>query len=75
MNNIKSIVIGACTLVEIGCIATLAAVAIKRNNEAYEAEKECTVLTIRNLVKDLQIDDLKREVKDLKDKYENKEES
>lgn len=31
-------IVGICTLIELGCVTALAAIGLKRNNDAYKAE-------------------------------------
>ena len=62
-------------VMSLGSISVLEAIALKRNKDAYEAEQLCTALEMSNSVKDLRINVLEKEVEELKQKYENKEES
>lgn len=36
--SMKNVVLGVCTLVEVGCVAALAGIGLKRNNDCYKAE-------------------------------------
>lgn len=75
--KIKDLVLGVCTLVEVGCIIGLAGLGFKRNNDWYKAECElintqCELYNaeIQNIVKDSKIKQMENEIKQLKAKYE-----
>lgn len=69
------VLIGLCTTVEVVCISALAAIGLKRNNDAYKAECELLKSKIDCMFKDAEIKILEKELSDLKEKYEVKEES
>ena len=65
-------VVGLCTLVELGCITTLAAIGFKRNKDTYNTklkaiELECKLweAEFNNSIKDATIERLTRKLKDL----------
>jgi hypothetical protein len=73
--------LGLCTAVELACIGGLAAIGLKRNNDAYKAEVKCVELEwelIREkmdwVIKDMEIKTLKKELEQLK-KQQQEEES
>lgn len=72
--KIRKIVFGVGTLIELGCIATLAAIGLKRNQDAYNAEMECINLELANIHKDIKISMLEHDLKQLKAEHEVKEE-
>lgn len=81
MSKFDKFVYGACTLIELGSIVGLAVLGLKRNEECYEAQMECSNLRIKLIdkeieacMKDCEIAELKNEVDDLKEKYESKNE-
>lgn len=81
MGKFEKFVFGACTLVELGSIIGLAGLALKRNQECYEAECKnielsCDLIKkeIDMMSKDREIKNLEQEVEDLKNKYESTEE-
>ncbi len=66
-------VVGLCTAIELGCIVSLAAIGLKRNNDCYKAEckaigTECKLLgkELELWSKDLEIKILKEELAELK---------
>ena len=66
--------LGLCTAVELVCIGGLTAIGLKRNNDAYKAEIKCIDLEWKLLkeqldvaCKDIEIEQLKRELKKLKE--------
>lgn len=66
-------IFGLCTAVELVCIGGLAAIGLKRNNDAYNAEVKCVELEWKILTKeldlvtkDMEIEALKKELKKLK---------
>ena len=69
--------LGLCTAVELACIGGLAAIGLKRNNDAYKAEVKCVDLEWKLLkeqldvaCKDIEIERLKRELNKLKKQQE-----
>lgn len=67
---------GLCTIVELGCIVSLAGIGLKRNNDAYKAEckrieAECNLMRceIDGVFKDMRIKQLEEELEELKSKY------
>lgn len=82
MKGINKLAVGVCDLVVIGSILSLAAIGLKRNEDAYKAEVKlsreqmdhlCTRTKLvlaesKNRV-------LEKEIKELKQKYEVKEEA
>jgi hypothetical protein len=74
-DKLKGIIAGVGTLMELGCIAALAAIGLKRNNDAYEAEMKCIDLELANIHKDVKISMLEYDMKQLKEKYEIEEEA
>lgn len=69
----KDVVVLAGIVVELGCLASLARIALKRNNECYNAqcdlvqeqfEHACTKLDM--VYRDVKIQELEKELKDLK---------
>ena len=65
---------GLCTAVELLCIGGLTVIGLKRNNDAYKAEVKCVDLEWKLLkeqldgaCKDIEIEQLKRELKKLKE--------
>lgn len=80
MTKFEKFVYGVCTLIELGSIIGLAGMALKRNQECYEAEIKAINLEaelckkeIDGIYKNAEIKKLKQEVADLKTKYESKE--
>lgn len=80
-NKLDNFVTGVAGLINLGCIVALAGMGLKRNNDCYKAECENIDLRCEMLDKDIRamtdkwkIDDLEREVKTLKEKYESGEE-
>lgn len=82
MKGINKLAVGVCSLVEIGCILSLTAIGLKHNNDAYNAEIElgrerldhlCT--KTRLIVEESRSRTLEKEIKELKQKYEVKEEA
>lgn len=78
----KKLVIGVCTLIEVGCIAGLAAIGLKRNKDCYKAECELINEEIEHLktqcdlyISDAKVKKLEQEIAELKTKYEVAEES
>ena len=66
-------IVGLCTVVELGCLAGLAAIGLKRNNDCYKAkcelldERHKHLITIINCVaKDYEIEQLNKELEELK---------
>lgn len=81
MSKFDKFVYGACTLIELGSIVGLAVLGLKRNQECYEAQMECSDLRVKLIGKEIdacinegKIKLLEREVNDLKAKYEPCEE-
>lgn len=73
MNDMKDFVVKLCTIVELGCLAGLAGIALKRNKDAYDAEMKSayadlalTFAKMDNELKDLQIEQLEKQVEELK---------
>lgn len=72
-NKLKDLVVGVATLIELGCIAGLAGIAFKRNNDCYKAE--CELISTKaelfckemeQIDKDYKIKKLEKELKELK---------
>lgn len=70
-------IMGVCTVMELGCIAGLAAIGLKRNKDAYNAEMkyiktscELACEQINGICKDAEIRKLKKELEILKGKTE-----
>ena len=68
---------GVCTIIELGCIVSLAGIGLKRNNDAYKAEckrieAECNLMRceIDGVLKDMKIKQLEEELAELKNKNE-----
>lgn len=66
------------TMVQLGCTVGLTAIALKRNKECYEAEikainAEATLgfVKLDNVLKDIEIKQLKKELEELKSKEES----
>ena len=71
-DKIKGLVTGVCTLMELGCIAALAGIGLKRNNDCYKAEMklidaelELIKSEVNNETKDYEIQKLKNQIKEL----------
>lgn len=75
MSKLNDLVNGVCVLVNVGCIFTLAAIGLKRNNDAYVAECKCIDLEFENIKNEYEISKLKQEIAKLKKKYEDEEEA
>lgn len=82
MTKFERFVCGVCTLVELGSIIGLAGLALKRNQECYEAEIKAINLEaelckkeIDECYSDYEIRKLKQEIKELKEKYEPEEDN
>lgn len=67
---------GVCTILELGCVISLAGIGLKRNNDAYKAEckrieAECNLMRceIDSVFKDMRIKQLEEELEELKSKY------
>lgn len=82
MKGINKLAVGVCGLVEIGCILSLTAIGLKRNNDAYKAEIKlhteemdhlCTKTKL--IIEESKNKVLEKEIKELKQKYEVKEEA
>lgn len=78
--KMKDLIIGVSTLIELGCIAGLAGIGLKRNRDCYnaeckliEAEYNLGLSKIDHISKDIEIKKLKAEIEELKG--EDKEES
>lgn len=76
-DKIKGVVVGLCTLVELGCIAGLAAIGLKRNNDCYKAEMKLidsefnlAMAKMDNVEKDIKIAEMEEELKSLKNEEE-----
>lgn len=66
-------IVGICTLIELGCITALAAIGLKRNKDAYNAELKAIdaegklfLAKMENHDKDYEIAKLKKELNELK---------
>lgn len=75
------VIIGVCTTIEMVCLTTLGAIALKRNRDAYKAEIKCINAEgelfrakVDGIFKDVQIKILEKELAELKAKYEGNEE-
>lgn len=80
-NKLDNFVTGVAGLINLGCIVALAGIGLKRNNDCYKAECKNIDLQCEMFNKDVKamtdkwkIEDLEREVKNLKEKYEPCEE-
>lgn len=73
MNKFDRIMVGVCEVIQLGCILGLAGIALKRNNDAYEASCRALNAEIDGVAKEVEIWRLEREVKQLKEKYESEE--
>lgn len=74
MNKLEKIITGVLTLVELGGIAALTGIALKRNQAAYEAEMKCINLELENIHLDVAISMLEHDLKVIKEKYDVKDE-
>lgn len=70
-------IVGICTLIELGCVTALAAIGLKRNNDAYKAELKAIdaegklfLEEIKIMDKDYEIKTLKKELEELKSQKE-----
>lgn len=61
-------------VIELGSIIGLTSLALKRNNDAYNAQMECLDLELKNLALDIENYSLKRENERLKKENEIKQE-
>lgn len=75
--NMKNLVVGACTLVELGSIIGLAVIGLKRNEDCYkaemkliESEADLIFANIDILRKEAEIEELKKELANLKNEEE-----
>ena len=82
MKDVKNLVTGVATLLELGCIAALAGIALKRNNDCYKAECKLidTELKLLNKeidgsIKNFKISMLEKELDELKKNSVKEEES
>ncbi len=73
----NKIIMGVCTVIEFGCIAGLAAIGLKRNKDAYNAEMkyikascELACEQLSGIRKDVEIRKLEKELEILKGKTE-----
>ena len=73
-DKINGLIVGVCTLVELGCIIGLAGIGLKRNNDCYKAElkliereADLSYATIDILEKDHEIKKLKAKIKELQE--------
>ena len=83
MKDGKDLITGVATLLELGCIAALAGIALKRNNDCYKAE--CKLIDtelkligeqISGSIKNFKISMLEKELDELKkENVEEEEES
>ena len=60
-------------LVNFGCLLGLAGIALKRNKDAYDEACGRIDAEFKNIELEVENDSLKREMKQLKEKYESKE--
>lgn len=75
MKKLDGILTGIAGLVNLGSIIGLAAIAFKRNNDAYESAMKYIDAEFELIEKECEIDQLKYEIKKLKKKYGVDEES
>ena len=75
MNKFEKVVTGVLTLVELGGIMALTGIALKRNQDAYEARKESINLEIENLALDVENYCLKKDIEKLKKEHNEKGEA
>lgn len=75
--KIEKLVVGVCTLVELGSIIGLAAIGLKRNEDCYKAEMkllereaDLAFTNIDILRKEAEIEELKRELAEFKGEKE-----
>lgn len=71
MNKFDKVMFGVCEVIQLGCVLGLAGIALKRNQDAYDASCERLNAELDNIAKDIEIHKLEREVKELKEKYES----
>lgn len=78
----RNLIAGICGTIEVVCICGLAAIGLKRNKDAYDAEikcinAQCEMLKtkIDNAFKDVEIKVLKEELAKLKGESEKEEEA
>ena len=82
MKDKKDLIVGVAALLEIGCFAALAGIALKRNNDCYKAEcklinTEFKLLTeqMSGGIKNFKIKMLEKELDELKNQNVKEEES
>lgn len=80
-NKLDNFVTGVAGLINLGCVVALAGIGLKRNNDCCKAECKNIDLQCEMFHKDVKaimdkrkIEDLEREVNNLKEKYESGEE-
>ena len=69
----RKVMIGICTVVELGCIWGITGIALKRNKECLNAERELLQSKLNGFIKDLEIMTLKQEIEQLKKEHETGE--
>ena len=76
----KDVISVIATGIEVGSIILLGAIGLKRNNDCYkaelaqiDAERELFATQVMSVVKDAEIETLKKEVEELKKSKEEKE--
>lgn len=70
MPKLEKVVTGVLTLVELGGIMALTGIALKRNQDAYEAEMKCIDLELKNINLDVANFMLEHDLKELKKEYD-----
>lgn len=68
MSKIDKFLVNVYGVVQLGCILGLAGIAFKRNNDAYKASCNLIESEIKHLEKDIEIYNLRQEIKTLKEK-------
>lgn len=75
MNSMEKVATGILTLVQLGGIAGITFIALKRNDDAYKAECKRIKAEFDLIMKEVEIYKLEREIEELKKKYEVEEEA
>lgn len=73
----NKLIVGICTIVEVGCLLSLGGIALKRNNECYKAQRGQINAEFKNIgleleciLKDAEIRNLKEELAKFKKEEE-----
>lgn len=72
-DKIKDIVVGVCTLVEVGCVLALGGIALKRNKDCYDAECALVDEKLKHGLTQLKLIDKDYEIAQLKAKLRKSE--